>query len=141
MTTDRPGTPHNAGVQISGGTQHGAIAGGPQARAIVHHASPAPVPAADLPPAQQELLEAVVSLRRDLTALLAERPGVLEPDAARDAEQNMTEAESEAELAQPREGALRRRVHAVADALGSVGALAAGVTAVQAAFDRLFSSG
>ncbi len=39
---------HNEGVQISGGTQYGPVAGGREAWATVHHAPPAAAPAADL---------------------------------------------------------------------------------------------
>lgn len=141
MTPDGPRAHRNEGVQISGGTQYGPIAGGLEAQATVYQAYSADPSSAEQPPAQQELLRAVAALRRDLAALIAERPGALEPDAAQDAEQSLAQAESEAGQAQPRQGRLRRRVQAVADALGDVGALAAGVTAVQAAFDRLFASG
>ncbi|MFI2235884.1 DUF5955 family protein [Streptomyces chrestomyceticus] len=141
MTPDGPRAHRNEGVQISGGTQYGPVAGGPEAQATVHQAYPAGPSSAEPLPARQELLQAVAALRRDLAALIAERPGALEPDAAQDAEQSLAQAESEAGQAQPRQGRLRRRVQAVADALGDVGALAAGVSAVQTAFDRLFASG
>ncbi|MEV5595987.1 DUF5955 family protein [Streptomyces sp. NPDC052496] len=141
MVPDGPSTPHNEGVQISGGTQYGPIAGGPGARAVARHTHPAAAPPADPPPAQTELLRAVAALRRDLATLIAERPGELAPDAAQDAEHSLAQAESEAGRTPPRQGTLRRRIQTVADALGGVGALAAGVAAVQTAFDSLFITG
>ncbi|MBJ3812642.1 hypothetical protein JGB26_37175 [Streptomyces flavofungini] len=136
MTADPHDASHNEGVQISGGTQYGPLAGGYQAQAIVHNTPPAALPAP-----QTALLQAIAGLRAELVALLASEPGAIAQDAAEDAEQALAETESEAERAEPRPGMLRRRIQTVADALGGVAATAGGISALQEAYRALFPSG
>ena len=127
---------NNYGVQVTGGVVHGDVAGGYRAEVrITHDRPPAPVQA------RASLAEAAAALRAELSRLRTDRPAEIGEADAADAERALADIESAAAEEQPQQSVLRRRIATVVDALQGVSAVAAAVTAVQAAFAALFPGG
>ncbi|GAA2916521.1 hypothetical protein GCM10020221_10550 [Streptomyces thioluteus] len=133
MAPDRQGRHQGSGVHITGGAHNSVIAAGYRAQAQGSYGAS---PSAALPPAQEELLQAMAELRVELAELRSE----MDERAVRCAELALDEAESEAAKAQPERDVLHFRIQSLATALGHVKALASGVSAVRDAFDSFVSS-
>ncbi|SDT04771.1 hypothetical protein SAMN05216371_1173 [Streptomyces sp. TLI_053] len=124
---------NTGGIQVVGSTVYGPVAGG-QGSTVRIGTDPAPPP----PPGPEALRAAAESLRAALARLRTEHPGAVPEAEADDADSALAEILAETDLAQPREGRLRRRVGTVLDALRTVAVLAAAVTGLETAFAALF---
>ncbi|MER7708617.1 hypothetical protein ABTX81_37775 [Kitasatospora sp. NPDC097605] len=130
-----PGGNHNdGGVQVVGSTVRGHVAGG--RGATVSIGAEAAGPAA--PAGPERLRTAAEALRTELARLRAEQPDAVPEEDAADADAALAGILDETALDEPREGPLRRRVRAAADALRAVAVLAAAVSGLEAAFAALF---